>query len=53
MEGKSPLMVGQGSDGMTLKVAEAAPRLTVFLYGGSAVGRRLLAAVPLHIYSCH
>lgn len=56
MKGKSPLMVGgggQGSDGMTQRAAEAAPRLTVFLYGGPAVARRLLAAVPLHFYSCH
>lgn len=53
MKGKSPLMVGQGSDGMTQRAAEAAPHLTVFLYGGPAVGRSLLAAVPLHFYSCH
>lgn len=51
MKGKSPLMgggggVGQGSDGMTQRAAEAGPRLTVFLYGGPAVARRLLAAVP-------
>lgn len=45
--------LGQGSDGMTQRAAEAAPHLTVFLYGGTAVGRRLLAAVPLHFYSCH
>lgn len=53
MKGKSPLMVRQDSDRMTQKAAEAAPRLTVFLYGGPAVGRCLLAAVPLHFYSCH